>query len=165
MVYLIIGLAMMFIVGPVLMLRPSPRERRQTRIRQHALAQKVAISPISLQRNEKYNRLLQRNPHIENHHWSRYQLVAEEDQTGPSVKGEWVQRKTKEGSLVWEASDVRQTTPPQVAQLLQHWQQNQIGDFLQLELGPRQVAIVWNERGDLEQVKALCEQLQGLMTV
>ena len=165
MIYLFIGLAMLFILGPILMLRPTPRERRQARIRQYALSHKVAVSPISLKRNEKFNRLLQRNPHIENHHWCAYKLVAEEDQTGPSVKGEWLQRKTKEGTLVWEPVDVMQNTPPLVAQLLQQWQDSQTEDFLQLELGPRQVVVVWNERGDIDQVTVLCEQLKRLMPI
>ncbi len=165
MIYLIIGLAMLFILGPVFMLRPSARERRQARIRQRAMADHVVISPISLTRNQKFNALLQRNPHIDGYSWYRYQLVAPEDQTGPSVKGEWLQRKTREGNLVWECADVKVKTPPAVAQLIGEWQQQQTEDFLALELGPRSASIVWNERGDLPEVEALVEKLQQLLTV
>ncbi len=163
MIYLIIGLAMLFILGPIFMLRPSPRDRRLARVRQHAMTQKVVVSPISLRKSEKFQRLLERNPHIDGYQWFRYQVVAEENQTGPSVKGEWVQRKTKDGSLVWEASDVRQQTPAVVAELIEQWQQNQSMEFLQVELGPRNAAIIWNEQGDLPEVEALCQQLHSLM--
>ncbi|MBA57333.1 MAG: hypothetical protein CMK89_23035 [Pseudomonadales bacterium] len=165
MVYLIIGLAMLFILGPVFMLRPSARERRLARIRQRAMADHVVISPISLNRDKKFSTLLQRNPHIDVYRWYRYQLVAREDQVGPSVKGEWLQRKTREGNLVWETSDVKIKTPRAVEQIIEGWQQQQTEDFLALELGPRSVAIVWNERGDLAEVETLLENLKQLLVV
>lgn len=165
MVYLIIGLAMLFILGPVFMLRPSARERRLARIRQRALAEHVVISPISLTRDTKFNAQLQRNPHIDGHRWYRYQLVAREDQTGPSVKGEWLQRKTRDGTLVWESSDVTLTAPPAVQALIEQWQQQQTEDFLALELGPRSAAIVWNERGDEAEVTQLLDDLKRLLVV
>jgi hypothetical protein len=165
MVYLIIALAMLFILGPVFMLRPSARERRQARIRQQALAQQVVITPISLKTDRKYNALLQRNPHIDDFRWYRYQLVAGENQLGPSVKGDWLQRKTREGHLVWECSDVKMTTPHGVDYLIQQWQQGQAEDFLAIELGPRSAAIVWNERGDLPEVEVLLDNLKSLLSV
>jgi hypothetical protein len=165
MVYVIIAVAMLFILGPVLLLRPSPRERRQARIRQRAMADKVRISPISLTRNKKFNALRERNPHIEDFQWSRYQLVAEEGHTGPSVRGEWLQRKTREGQLVWEPADVRQQTPQAVADLLAEWSAKQAKDFLVLELGPRSVSIVWNERGDVAEMDMLCNWMKRLMAV
>lgn len=163
MIYIIIGVAMLFILGPIFMMRPSPRERRLARIRQYATAQKVSVNPVSLQKDDKFGRLLERNPHINQHQWFRYQLVAEENQSGPSVKGEWFQRKTKEGPLVWESRDVRQQTPAAVQQMLEQWQEHQSVQFLYVQLGPRSVSIVWNERGDLPEVEALCQQLHELM--
>lgn len=165
MVYLIIAVAMLFILGPVFMLRPSPRERRQARIRQLALAQHVVITPISLKTDRKYNALLQRNPHIENFRWYRYQLVATENQVGPSVKGDWLQRKTRDGKLVWESSDVRLQVPHGVEYLINQWQRDQTEDFLAIELGPRSAAIVWNERGDLPETEHLLENLKSLLSV
>lgn len=165
MVYLIIGLAMLFILGPIFMLRPSPRERRLARIRQYAMEQKVVIRPVSLLKEEQFKKLQQRNPHIDQFKWFRYQLVAEQEDIGPSVKGRWTQRKTKDGVLVWEAEDIRQETPSIVEALLQQWQQNQSEDFLQLELGPRNVCVVWSEAGDLPEVETLCQQLHSLMVV
>lgn len=165
MVYVIIALAMLFILGPVLMLRPSARERREARIRQRAMADKVLISPISLARDKKFNALLQRNPHINDFRWYRYQMVATEKETGPSVKGEWLQRKTRDGQFVWEPTDVKVQAPNAVQQLIEQWQQRQAEDFLSLELGPRSVSIVWNERGDLAEVETLLEQLKALLAV
>lgn len=165
MVYVIIALAILFILGPVLMLRPSARERREARIRQRAMGESVLISPISLIRDKKFNALLQRNPHIDDFRWMRYQMVATEKQTGPSVKGEWLQRKTRDGQLVWEPTDVKQKAPVEVQQLIEQWQQQQAEDFLALELGPRSVSIVWNERGDLPEVEALLEHLKRLLAI
>ena len=165
MVYLIIGLAMLFILGPVFMLRPSARERRLARIRQRAMADHVLVSPISLNKDKKFNALLQRNPHIDVYRWFRYQLVAREDQTGPSVKGDWLQRKTRDGNLVWECPDVKIKMPQAVEKIIDGWQQKQTEDFLVLELGPRSVAIVWNEQGDLAEVETLLEHLKQLLIV
>ncbi|MAR92268.1 MAG: hypothetical protein SV765_01305 [Pseudomonadota bacterium] len=163
MVYLIIALAMLFILGPIFMLRPSPRARRKMRMRERALALGLKVAPISLQRDKKFNALLQRNPHIENHQWYRYQRLAEEGEPGPGTHGEWWQRKTRDGNLVWEASDFRLVTPPPVQQLIEQWQQQQTADFLAIELGPRSAAIIWNERGDVAEVETLAEQLQDLL--
>lgn len=163
MIYGIIALALLFIIGPIVTLRPSARECRQQRIRQYAMQHGVQVSPVSLRKNEKFNRLMQRNPHIGEFTWFRYQVIAEEGQPSPSVKGEWVQRKDKEGALLWEPTNVLQQTPTQVAAVLAQWQANQSVDFLLLELGPRSASIVWNERGDLDEVKDLCDQLQRLL--
>ena len=38
-------------------------------------------------------------------------------------------------------------------------------DFLALELGPRSATLVWNEKGDLAEVEAVCQQLQELLAV
>ena len=96
--------------------------------------------------------------------WSRYQLVGNENQTGPSIKGTWVQRKTPEGRLVWESQDVRQQSNAVIDAVLARWEQAQQPDFLALELGPRSVSIVWNEKGDSAETEALCLQLEELMT-
>ena len=164
-IWIIIAVSMLFIVGPILMLRPSPRERRLARIRQLAQQQRVDIKPIFLRRDPVYAATLERNPHLADHDWARYQLVAEEKQTGPSIKGKWIQRKTPEGQLVWEAQDIRQTPVPAVDALLARWQAAQSPDFLALELGPRSVTLVWNEKGDVAEVEAVCRQLQELLTV
>lgn len=165
MAYALIVFVVLLIVGPILMLRPTPRERRETRIREQAMKNQVTIQPISLQRNKKFNALLQRNPHIDEHHWYRYQMIAKDDKTGPNTKGEWVQRKAKGGELVWESVDVHQSTPKLVASTLLQWHQQQCVDFLSLELGPRSVSIIWNERGDRSESEALCTLLKSLMEV
>lgn len=164
-IWIIIAVSMLFIVGPILMLRPSPRERRLARIRQLAQQQRVNIQPIFLRRDPVFSATLERNPHLAEHSWARYQRVAEENQTGPSIKGKWVQRRTPEGQLVWEAQDIRQTSAPAIDAVLARWQQEQKPDFLALELGPRSVTLVWNEKGDVAEVEAVCQQLRELLAV
>lgn len=164
-IWIIIAVSMLFIVGPILMLRPSPRERRLARIREVAQQHRVKIQPLFLRRDPVYAATLERNLHLADHDWARYQLVAEEKQTGPSVKGKWVQRRTPQGELVWEAQDIRQTPVPAVDALLARWHAAQSPDFLALELGPRSASLVWNEKGDLAEVEAVCRQLQELLTV
>ena len=161
--FIIIVLAMLVIIGPILTLRPSPRERRLARIRLLAQQRRVNIRPIFLRRDPEYSLTLERNPHLESFDWTRYQLVAVDNQTGPSVKGKWVQRKTAEGPLVWEAQDIRQQPVPAVDTLIQQWQAEQKPDFLALELGPRSASLVWNEKGDVAEVEAVCQQLETLL--
>ena len=163
--FLILGLAMLFIVGPVLMLRPSPRERRLARIRLAAQQRRVKVTPIFIRKDAVYGAVLERNPHLDGYSWSRYQLVGEENQTGPSIKGKWIQRKTPQGRLVWEPQDVLQKSVPAIDAVLGQWEQQQQVDFLALELGPRSASIVWNESGEAEAAEALCQQLEQLLAV
>ncbi len=162
--FLIVGLAMLFIAGPILMLRPSPRERRLARIRLVAQQQRVKVQPIFIRKDTVYSSTLERNPHLDGYSWCRYQLVAEENQTGPSVKGKWIQRKTPAGQLVWEPQDVKQASNAVVDALLERWVQAQSVNFLALELGPRSASILWNESGEVPEVESLCQQLQQLLT-
>lgn len=163
--FLIIALAALVVISPILMLRPSQRERRLTRIRQLAREQRVQVQPLFLRRDPHYSATLERNLHLDGFSWARYQLVADEKQTGPSVKGVWVQRKTPEGTLVWEPRDIRQVSHPAVDALLANWSHAQKPDFLALELGPRSVSILWNEQGDTAEAGALCQQLQSLLQI
>lgn len=163
--WIIIALSMLFIIGPILMMRPSPRERRLARIRQVAQQHGVDIQVMFLSRNELYAATLERNPHLGDYDWARYQKIAAENQTGPSVKGKWVQRKTSEGKLVWEAQDIRQVPVPAVDAILARWYAAQSPDFLALELGPRSASLVWNEKGDVAEAEAVCQQLQELLAV
>lgn len=164
-IWIIIAVSMLFILGPILMLRPSPRERRLALIRQLAQRQRVNIQPIFLRSDPVFSVTQERNPHLAEYSWARYQLVADENQTGPSIKGKWVQRRTPEGPLVWEAQDIRQQSVPAIDALLARWQQEQKPDFLALELGPRSVALVWNEKGEAAEVEAVCQQLRELLAV
>lgn len=162
-VWVIIAVSMLFIVGPVLMLRPSPRERRLARIRQVAQQQRVEVQPVFLRRDPVFSATLARNPHLESRDWARYRRVATASQTGPAIHGRWIQRKTPEGVLVWEPQDVRQRPVPAVEALLARWQTEQCVDFLAVELGPRNVSLVWSEQGDVAEVEAVCHQLDTLL--
>jgi hypothetical protein len=163
-IVLLIMLVLAVILGPILALRPSPRDRRLGRLRAVALKYRVKVQPLLLRNNTQFSATLERNPHLGDYGWSGYQLVAEEGQVGPSVKGQWVQRKTSEGRLVWESEDVRQKTTPLVDEVLAQWEQAQQPDFLSLELGPRSVTLVWNEKGESADAEAVCQLLQKLMT-
>lgn len=160
---LLIVFALLVILGPIFALRPSPRDKRLGRLREVAMKHRVKVQPLLLRNHHQFSATLERNPHLGDFGWSSYQLVAEEGQLGPSIKGQWVQRKTSEGRLVWESVDVRQKTTPVVDEVLAQWEQSQKPDFLSLELGPRSVTLVWNEIGDTAEAEAVCELLSKLM--
>ena len=162
-IFLIIGFAMLAVISPILMLRPSKREQRLGRMHQLAVQQGVRVQPLVLRRDPQYSATLERNLHLDNLRWARYKLMAAEDQTGPAIKGSWVQRKTTEGKLVWEARDIRQQSNPVIDALLKQWDDAQTPDFLALEMGARQVAIVWSEQGDAAEAEALCQHLHALL--
>lgn len=163
MAYLIIFLAMFLVIGPVIWLRPSKREREQAALRQVAIKDGARIQPISLRRDPVYSGILERNPHIDEHVWYRYQWVAREKEKGPFIKDSWIQRKDKEQGLVWEPRDVHSQESESIKQILEAWRQTQDVRFLALELGPRNVAIVWNEKGSQEELAALGEKVRALM--
>lgn len=161
--FLLIGFALLLVIGPVMALRPSPRERRLARLREVAQQHRVKIQPIGLRQHPQFSATLERNPHLANFSWSGYQLVAEEGQRGPSINGQWIQRRNAEGRYLWESVDVRQKTTPVVDAVLARWEQAQRPDFLSLTLGPRSVTLVWNEQGDTAEAEAVCQLLAELM--
>lgn len=161
--FLLIVFSMLLVIAPVMALRPSPRERRLARLREVARQHRVKVRPILLRQHPQFSVTLERNPHLANSNWSSYELVADEEQRGPSISGQWIQRKTPEGRYVWESVDVRQKTTPVVEAVLAQWEQRQQPDFLSLTLGPRSVALVWNENGDTAEAEAVCRLLNELM--
>jgi hypothetical protein len=162
-IFLLIGFVMLLILGPVMMLRPSPRERRLARIRQVAQQYRVKVQPLLLRQDTQFSPVLERNPHLADFSWSRFQRIADEGQSGPSLHGKWIQRKIPQGRFVWESADVRQKTNPAIDAVLAQWEQAQQPDFLALELGPRSVSIVWNEKGDSAEAEALCQLIEQLL--
>ena len=163
MAYLIIFFAMMLVIGPVLWLRPSKRERDLALMRQQAALSGAKVHPINISRDQVYSGILQRNPHLGNDNWVRYQWIAKEKETGPSIKDAWIQRKDREVGLVWEPREIKTKETPAIEALLQPWRESQDGRFLALELGPRNVAIVWNERAAKEELEPLFEQVRALL--
>lgn len=164
-IFLLVGFVLLLVIGPVMALRPSPRERRLGRLRAVTQQHRVKVQPMLLRKNPQFSATLERNPHLANFSWSGYQLVADEGQTGPSITGQWVQRRTSEGRFVWESVDVLQKSIPAVDAVLARWEQTQQSDFLSLQLGPRYVTVVWNEKGDADEAEALCKLLEDLMQV
>lgn len=163
MVWLLIGLAMVMIAGPIMWLRPNKRERRLANMRQQAFMTGGKCHPINIRKDSFYQKTLARNPHLADYPWIRYEWVANEQQTGPEVKDRWVQRRTQEGELVWEPNVVTSQEYPALTNMLKPWRDQQDGRFLSVELGPRSVAVVWTEQGDQETVDNLAQQVQTLL--
>ena len=164
MAYLIIFFAMVLVIGPVLWLRPSKRERELAAMRQQAILTGAKIHPMNIRRDQVYSRVLERNPHLGDETWVRYQWIAKEDETGPDIKDSWVQRKDKEQGLVWESRSIKSVENEAIEAILNPWRNHSDGRFLALELGPRNVAIVWNERADSEELKQLCGRARAFFT-
>ncbi|MCG8313185.1 MAG: hypothetical protein MI976_08215 [Pseudomonadales bacterium] len=156
MAYLIIFFAMVLVIGPVLWLRPSKRERELAAMRQQAMLTGAKVHPMNIRRDPVYSRILERNPHLGDDTWVRYQWIAKEDEIGPDIKDSWIQRKDKEQGLVWEPRSIKSSENETIEAILNRWRENSDGRFLALELGPRNVAIVWNERADSEELKRMC---------
>lgn len=163
MVYLLILLAIFLVIGPVFWLRPSKRERELAVFRQVAMSGGAKIQPLNIRTDPVYSGTLARNPHLADYSWVRYQWLAEEGEVGPVVKESWVQRKDREHGLVWEPRTVTTKEPEAVSEILNQWREQQDGRFLSLELGPRNVAVVWTERGDQEELAGLASQVRKLL--
>lgn len=162
MAYVIIILAMFLVIGPVLWLRPSKRERELAAMRQAAFMDGARIQPVSVRKDPVYSATLARNPHLDDHSWVRYQWTAREQETGPDVRETWVQRKDREQGLVWEPRNVTTAEPEEVAAMLAPWREQQDVRFLALEIGPRSVAVVWTEKTTQDELKALTAKIRQL---
>jgi len=162
MVAFIIILAMAMVVGPILWIRPSPKERRIAAFRSIAMGRGVKVEPISLISNTYYKRVSERNLHVADYQWVRYRRIAKKGEVGPSIKGQWTQRKDRSGQLLWEPDPVTLKESEQVTALLSDWRERQDIRFLALELGPRTVSIVWTEQGDEQDVTQIIATLETL---
>ena len=162
MVYLIIILAMAMVVGPVLLIRPSPKEKRIAKFRALAMERGIKVEPISLASNEYYKRVSERNLHVADYQWVRYRRISKEGEAGAAVRGQWTQRKDRQGLLLWEPDPVTLAEPEAIKAYIDPWRENQDMRFLALEFGPRTVSVVWTEEGSVGDVEALIAMLESL---
>ena len=163
MVYLIIILAMAMVIGPVLWVRPSPKERRIAQFRSLAMEAGIKVEPISLMSNEYYQRVSERNLHVANYQWVRYRRISKEGESGSATRGQWTQRKDRQGQLLWEPDPVTLKEPESIKTYIDQWRENQDVRFMALEFGPRTVSVVWAEEGgSVEDVQKLILMLQAL---
>ena len=162
MVYLIIILAMAMVVGPILLIRPSPKERRIAQFRLLAMEAGIKVEPISLTSNEYYQRVSERNLHVADYQWVRYRRISKEGEAGSSIRGQWTQRKDRQGQLLWEPDPVTLKEPESVKVYIDQWRKSQDGRFLAVEFGPRTVSVVWTEEGGVEDVQNLISMLVAL---
>lgn len=162
MVYVIIIAVTLLVIGPVFWLQPSKRERELSAMRQAAIVDGVRIQPVFIRKDPVYSATLARNPHLDNHTWVRYQWLAREDETGPAISETWVQRKDREKGLVWEPRKITSPEPEEVAAMLAPWREQQDVRFLALEVGPRNVAVVWNEKTSKDEIMALAAKIREL---
>ncbi|MCG8670334.1 MAG: hypothetical protein MI867_13025 [Pseudomonadales bacterium] len=165
MVYLLIFFAIFLVIGPVLWLRPSKGEQALAALRQAAIQTGAQIQPMNIREDAVYSGILQRNPHLGDHKWIRYQWMAGPNEKGPALKDTWIQRKDPEEGLVWEPRSVHTEEDALVAAVLESWRTNQDVRFLALELGPRNVCLVWNEKGSPQEVAAFGESIKQLLKV
>ena len=162
MVYLIIILAMAMVVGPILLIRPSPKEKRIAKFRALAMEAGIKVEPISLISNEYYQRVSERNLHVADYQWVRYRCISKEGETGSAVRGQWTQRRDRQGLLLWEPDPVTLKEPEVIKAYIDQWRENQDMRFLALEFGPRTVSVVWTEEGGVEDVQKLISMLEAL---
>ncbi len=162
MAYILIGAALLLILGPILMLRPSPNDKRLEGIRTYAMSEGVMIAPLSVS-NKKYLQQLERNPHLEGYRWFKYELMSDQNSPKSLPKGIWRQRKNREGDYLWEAEQIIQEVPDSLKPILRHWEQDRRAEFLLLEIGNRSAVIVWNEQGDIDTSKEVCGWLKSLV--
>ena len=162
MVYLIIILAMAMVVGPVLLIRPSPKEKRIAKFRSLAMERGITVEPVSLTSNEYYKRVSERNLHVADYQWVRYRRISKEGEAGSVVRGQWTQRKDRQGLLLWEPDPVTLKEPGDIQSYVDQWREDQDVRFLALEFGPRTVSVVWTEQGAVEDVEALIAMLESL---
>lgn len=164
MVWLFIVLAMVLMVGPIMWLRPNKRQRRLASLRQAAFSTGANCFPINIQKDAFYSKTLARNPHLDQQRWVRYEWVADDEDSGPSQKERWVQRRDlQDGTLLWESGSVQSVETRPIAALLTEWREHQDSRFLSLELGPRSVAIVWDEQGDSAELEAMASHVKALL--
>ena len=162
MAYLFIILAMAMVIGPIFWIRPSPKERRIASFRSLAMGRGVKVEPLTIATNEYYQRVAERNLHVADYQWVRYRRIAKEGEVGPPIRGQWTQRKDRDGQLLWEPDPVVMAEPEQVTQYLESWRNSQDVRFLALEFGPRTVSVVWTENGDEKDVGRIIEMLEVL---
>lgn len=164
MVYIIIILAMAMVVGPIFWIRPSPKEKRLASFRSLAMERGIKVEPISLKSDAYYSRVAERNLHVSDYQWVRYRRIAKEGEIGSSIRGQWTQRKDREGQLQWEPDPVTLKESALVTQFLAPWRESQDVCFLALEFGPRAISVVWTEEGevtDVQQIIAMLESFEG----
>lgn len=162
MVYLIIILAMAMVVGPILLIRPSPKERRIAQFRSLAMEAGIKVEPISLTSNEYYRRVSERNLHVADYQWVRYRRISKEGEAGSLIRGQWTQRKDRQGQLLWEPDPVTLKEPESIKVYIDQWRKSQDDRFLAVEFGPRTVSVVWTEEGGVEDVQNLISMLVAL---
>lgn len=165
MAYLFIILAMVLVIGPIFWIRPSPKERRLAKYRALALQNGVKVEPISLVSDQQYAKVAERNLHVSDYKWVRYRRICKEGEVGPDIRGQWTQRKDREGKLLWEPFPVTLEEPAEVAEYLDRWREAQDYRFLALEFGPRTVSVVWTEEGDENELGELFALLEALGAV
>lgn len=161
MAYVVIGLALLLVFGPVMWLLPSKQEKELSLLRQGAILGGAKIQPVLIQTDPVYSATLARNPHLADYRWIRYQWFANEGEGGQDFTESWVQRKDRERGLVWEPRKVTSKEPQAVTAMLAPWREQQDVRFLALEVAPRSVAIVWNEKTSPDEVRALSDTIRA----
>lgn len=159
MMYLLLVLGIALILGPILWMRPTEREKRLARMRLKARSLQLHVEMVDLDKDPVYSALALRNPHWPKSGWVRYRMFPVGKAKGPSHSAAWRQRRDKSGVLVWDEDPIAVEGRPATQALLDLWNASQDGRYMALEVGERSVAIVWNEEGDIPEVEQIAKWL------
>ncbi len=153
---LIIALSVAMVVGPVLWIRPSPRQKQQARIRARAaaLGLQVRLYPKSSVTGDSKDREM-----VMHYQLPRPQVLDE------SELGEWVLRRRNFAhemhfaeSWDWQGKPAPARWHDALRGLLTQLPE----DVFSIVGSPQGVAVVWNERGTDERVDQIAEALKTL---
>lgn len=164
MIYILLAAVVALVLGPILWMRPTPREKRLARMRLKARSLNLHLETVGFINDKIYAALSARNPHLPQTGWMRYRLFPQPNERGPSVAAAWRQRRDKSSKLMWDEDPIAIEAKPTTQALLDHWSQQQDARYLALEIGERSVAIVWNEEGDEPEVTQIATWLQTILT-
>lgn len=164
MMYFLLLAMIALILGPILWMRPTPKDKRLSRMRLKARSLHMQVEAVSLTHDPIYSALALRNPHWPMQGWMRYRLFPLNNERGPSHSAAWRQRRDKSGVLMWDEAPIAIQARPAAQGLLDQWSNTQDGRYLALEIGERSVAIVWNEEGDEPDVERIAACLKGILT-
>lgn len=151
--YLITAIALLVALSPVAWMMPSPRQRREARLRECArrLGLEVRIGELPQTRRQRVRREAPVQGVI-------YRLPLRKG--WPHVRAHLISRAA--ANAAWEMAEESPELAPALAQTLQRIADRMPADVVAIELAGSGPAIYWRERGDEQTVVKLHELLTEL---
>ncbi len=171
MIYVIIVVAILLVLGPVLWLRPTARERELSQLRQRALQQGLRVQCPAA----KQIPWAARNPLVNPHRFARYSLGLDADAVNANrwqewqgtyyQRADWVPANAGDSTEVqnrqWQWQEARQQSPA-AQQLLAELEKAPLATVIALECRAQEVAIYWDETGGTTMLNAIGQFMQRL---